>query len=112
MSIDPIQAGFREIPSAVSQLSLTRRDRELLMQEGQPPLEVAPAEQEAMRWQKEEDLRGKCSKRRQQRTDKPSIMPGLSAEDDEASLTQSQPMQTNAKPLAREEAGTLFNGRT
>jgi hypothetical protein len=82
------------------------------MEEGQPPLEVASAELDAMRWQKEEDLRDKWSKLRQQRTVRPGVKPDEIAEDDEPSLSQSQPMQKNAKSLEQEETGTLFNGRT
>jgi len=97
--IDSVQAIFREIPaaSAVPQLSLTRRDRELLMEEGVTPLEVASAEQAAMCWQKKEDLR--------EQGRKPS-------RGEDTKMAKEQQRQVNQETQEQEETGTLFNDRS
>ena len=73
MAIDGVNAIPREMPAAnaVSQHSLTRGERELQVEEGQPPMEVAASEQADVRWQKQDALaekwrRGMPRKRRKQ----------------------------------------------
>ena len=56
MAIDASLPVSREIAlaSAVPQASLTRRDRELQVSEGLPPIEVTETGMEALRWRKSE----------------------------------------------------------
>jgi hypothetical protein len=121
MAIDGVQPVFREIPaaSAVPQLSLTRRDRELQMEEGQPPMEVASTELQTLRWQKSEDLREKWKKRQQQRNAGASSQATQEAtlnetpEDlEEAQVAQPEAMQSGTELPGEEDTGTLFDDRS
>ncbi len=105
MAIDAVQPLFREIPaaSAVPQVSLTRRDRELQVEEGQPPMEVASAEQEALRWKREEDPREKWRRRREGRREP--------KESEEESLRAAEEAATD-EAEEEEETGRLFDGRS
>jgi hypothetical protein len=111
---------FREIVAAgaAPQLSLARRDRELQVEEGQPPIEVASVEQEALRWRKNEDLE-KWKKRRYLRnargeaaSDETHVTKDETREDDEGSVAQPEQMHGNTESPEEEESGTLFDGRS
>lgn len=120
MAIDAEQSITREIrpASAVPQLSLTRRDGELQVEEGQPPTEVASTEQEALRWQKGEDLREKWKQRQESRTKaKDAQCPARAAatefaeqDDDAACVVESQ--QESSESTEEESTGTLFDDRS
>lgn len=115
MSIDPLGPVYREIPaaSAVPQLSLTRRDRELQMEEGQPPIEVAEAEQQPLRWNKEEDPREKWRQRRDTRNARRNATQCEAQGEmlDEAVPTLTQ-LQESPQLQEEEETGTLFDDRS
>ena len=89
------------------------------MEEGRPPMEVASAEQEALHWQRNDDLREKWKKRQglintrreadsNETTDESQY---AAAEVDGVSVAHPEPMQENAE-AQEEEAGTLFNDRS
>ena len=123
MAIDAVTPVFRQVAvaSAVPLASLTRRDRELQVQveEGRPPIEVAEAELEALRWRKSEDLRKKWKKRqvaRRARGQSPeggAVEASAIEENGEAGAEQGQgqQLQENAESL-EEETGTLFDDRS
>jgi hypothetical protein len=105
MAIDAATAVSREIAlaSAVPQASLTRRDRELQVAEGRPPIKVAEAELEALRWSRREELREKWRKRKQARLDRSRAL-GLATD------TRRQPQK--GAEVEEAETGTLFDDRS
>lgn len=130
MAIDAAMPVSREIAlaGAVPQASLTRRDRELQVEEGQPPIEVAEAELEALRWRKREELREKWQKRQRSRlarrraldlkTDAPSesearaaTPEGEALAEDEAQNQPGQELQKSAETF-EEETGMLLDDRS
>ncbi len=109
MAIDSVTPVFREIAtSAVPQVSLTRRDRELQIEEGQPPLEVSSTEQQALRWQKSEDLHEKWKRHQHHAGGQRSGKEGSEADsaEDKAEATEECTRST------KEETGTLFDDRS
>lgn len=115
MSIDAVAPVFRDIPveSAVPQLSLTRRDRELQMKEGQPPTEVAEVAQDALAWRKDEDLREKWKKRQCKQEAKRTALQGTDSDDiEQASVALAEPTQTSTELQEEEATGTLFDDRS
>jgi hypothetical protein len=110
MAIDSVTPVFREIAtSAVPQVSLTRRDRELQIEEGQPPLEVASTEQQALHWQKSEDLDEKW-KRPQDGHAGGQSSDGESSEADSAE--DQAEVTGECATSTEEETGTLFDDRS
>lgn len=110
MAIDSVTPVFREIAtSAVPQISLTRRDRELQIEEGQPPLEVASAEQEALRWQKSEDLHEKWKRYKDRHAGDQSS--GEETSEAESAEDKAEVTEECATSL-EEETGTLFDDRS
>ncbi len=115
MAIDASLPVSREIAlaSAVPQASLTRRDRELQVSEGLPPIEVTETGMEALRWRKSEDLREKWRKRREQRrARRKASQAEPREEDEEAGAEPSQPEQAGAEFPEEELTGTLFDDRS
>lgn len=115
MAIDASLPVSREIAlaNAVPQASLTRRDWELQVAEGLPPIEISETELEALRWRKREDLREKWKKRQEQRRARGKAWrtePG--EEDAEAGTAPSQPEQKSAESSEEEPTGTLFDDRS
>jgi hypothetical protein len=119
MAMDAVTPVFREIAAvgAVPQSSLTGRDRELQVEEGRPPIEVAETELEALRRRKSEELREKRKKRQEARRARGPALEGgaLEAaptqEDGEARAAESQQLQENEESQ-EEETGTLFDDRS
>jgi hypothetical protein len=111
MAIDAVVPISRENPaaSAVSQLSLTRRARELQLEEGQPPMEVASAEQEALQWQKDEGLRERGKRRQSQQS---TMQSALQEEHEEAGAQHPETLQPCTEVQEEEETGTLFDDRS
>jgi hypothetical protein len=110
MAIDSVTPVFREIAtSAVPQVSLTRRDRELQIEEGQPPLEVASTEQQALRWQKSEDLHEKW--KRQQGRHAGGQSSGEETPDADSVEEKAEVTEECATSI-EEETGTLFDDRS
>ena len=115
MAIDAVQPVFREIPapSAVPQHSLTRRDRELQMEEGQPPMEVASTEQEALRWRTGEDLQEKWRKRQPQQNARGKASPDDAPDGEPEALEEQFQAAPGGPELPEEdETGTLFDDRS
>jgi hypothetical protein len=115
MAIDASLPVSREIAlaSAVPQASLTRRDRELQVAEGLPPIEVTETGMEALRWRKSEDLREKWKKRKEQRrVRRKASQVEPRGEDEEAGAEPSQLEQGGAEFPEEESTGTLFDGRS
>lgn len=128
MGIGPVVPVQQETAaSASSQASLTRRDRELQVEEGQPPIEVPEAELEALRWRKNEELRDKRKKRsaRQQSGSKASdsdraefesadaeTVEAEEAGTDERAQTELSGQLPNKESEEEESAGTLFDSRS
>jgi hypothetical protein len=114
MAIDASLPVSRELTlaSAVSQASLTKRDRELQVEEGQPPLEVAKDELEALRWHKREDLREKWKRRQEQRARRKTSEDEGVEQGEEAQAEQAQPEMQSAESLEEDETGTLFDDRS
>lgn len=114
MAIDSVMPVFREIAtSAVPQASLTRRDRELQIEDGQPPLDVASTEQQALRWQKSEDLHEKWKRR--DRHHAGGHASGRETPDADSAEKAEEAQATPAEECAsstEEETGTLFNDRS
>jgi hypothetical protein len=128
--IDPVQQVFREIPaaSAVPQVS-SRRDRELQMEEGRPPMEVASAEQQALYWRKAENLQDKWHRgpaRKDQRRAVQGAASEEGADETQEEATEGRPegdeqgdfvapqqiVQEVAESSEEESTGTLFDGRS
>jgi len=109
MAIDGLTPGFREVAasSAVPQPSLTRRERELQIEDGRPPIEVPEAEMEALRWLHGEDVgeRPRSEKRRNRRGRQRRSSSGRRLED-----AETQPELT--EEFTEEETGTLFDDRS
>ena len=139
MGVEAVQPVFRDIPaaSAVPQCSLTRADRELQMEEGQPPMETASVEQATLRWRKDGDQE-KWRNRLKQRvargaaassevldeileaneTQDEALEEGqeysledASESEEEAGVTMPDAAQGRMSPQ-EEETGTLFDGRS
>ncbi len=118
MAIDAIQPIFRQIPaaSAVSQISLTRRDRELQVEEGQPPMEVASAEQDALHWQKNQDLQEKWKRRRANEGSRREASSNEQQDEaqessEEPDVEQLEPLPESTESTEQDDAGTLFEDR-
>jgi hypothetical protein len=119
MAIDAVTPVFREIAasSAVPQASLTRRDRELQVDEGRPPIEVAETEFEALRRRKREDLKEKWKTRRwERRARREADESRMRDECEVAGADQSEPARTRAESAAEsmeeDSTGTLFDDRS
>jgi hypothetical protein len=123
MAIDPVGPVYTEVAAAstISQASLTRRDRELQVDEGRPPIEVVDAEFEALRWRKREDLREKWKKRREQRQARQNARgSALQDEREDAGAVQSEPARESAGSVEEsaeeseeeESIGTFFDDRS
>jgi hypothetical protein len=115
MAIDASLPVSREIAlaSAVPQASLTRRDRELQVAEGLPPIEVSETGLEALRWRKREDLREKWKKRGElRRARRKASQTDLREEDENMGVEPSQPEQGTAEFPEEEPTGTLFDDRS
>jgi hypothetical protein len=120
--------------SASSQASLTRRDRELQVEEGQPPIEVPEAELEALHWRKSEELCEKWVKRKAKHHAEPDpdaaeveITDAENAEPEEIEAEAETEVEAEVREPAHRElseelpktefqeedsAGTLFDGRS
>jgi len=122
MAIDAVTPASREIAaiSAVPQHSLTRRDRVVLVEEGQPPMEVAETELEALHWRKREELREKWKRRQDEREARGEADQGeakkalqeADQEEDEEVREEPEPIQKSAEAAEEDETGTLFNDRS
>ena len=115
MAIDASLPVSREIAlaSAVPQASLTRRDRELQVAEGLPPIEVSETGLEALRWRKSEDLREKWKKRgEQRRARRKASQTEPREEDEDVGVEPSQPEPESAEFPEEESTGTLFDDRS
>lgn len=110
MAIDAAQPLFREntAVSSIPQFSLTRRDRELQTEGGQPPMEVASTEGEALQWRREQDLRERWRKRREGRRSKRKEL----LNDPQQGITENIEIDLEYLPEEREESGTLFDDRS
>jgi hypothetical protein len=120
MAIDAALPVSQEIAlaSAVPQASLTRRDRELQVAEGLPPIEVSEAGMEALRWRKNEDLREKWKKRRELRRARGQASGAEAREEDEEggveALLREEPdaESLEGEPQDEDATGTLFDDRS
>jgi hypothetical protein len=115
MAIDAALPMSQEIAlaSAVPQASLTRRDRDLQVAEGLPPIEVSEAGLEALRWRKNEDLREKWKKRREPRRARGQASGAEVLEEDEDGGVQASPgEEPGAEALEEDANGTLFDDRS
>jgi hypothetical protein len=114
MVIGTVVPVFREIPaaSAVPQPSLTRREQELQIEEGHPQIEVASAEQEALRWRKSEDLQEKWKQQEQRKTRRNAAEDIAPEAVDESNMVLAETTQENAESPEEEPTGTLFDDRS
>jgi hypothetical protein len=112
VAIDSLGSGFREISgSAVSQSSVRRRDQELQVEDGQPPLEVPLAELPALHGQNSDDFRERWKKNGKRR----SVGGQQPREDDLVDCaheeTEAQSGQLDCETSIEEETGNLFDDR-
>lgn len=133
MGIGPIYPMQPEEPAAAgasSQASLTRRDRELQVEDGQPPLEVPETELESLHLREGAELLEKWKKRYSPRRDgQAADADEAAAEIDETEDAVSETMQAEAEPDEQpkseyderlpktefeeeESTGRLFDGRS
>jgi hypothetical protein len=116
MATNAITPVFRQIAaeSAVAQTSLTRADRQMQMEEGEPPVEVASAEFAASRWSKNEDMREKWRKRLAHKylPQDDALQPQPAIAEQELDPGSAEDFQAVADSEdADDGAGSLFNGR-
>lgn len=111
MAMDAIQPVYRETaPNTIHQVSLTKRDRELQTQEGQPPLEVASTEQQVLRWQQAKTAPERWWRVRKRAASQEDEAESSSGE--EQAEAPSGPRLAAAEEHTEDDTGTLFDDRS
>jgi hypothetical protein len=112
MGIDGIgQDSPAFVAIAIPQPSLTRKEQELHLEEGQPPLEVVSAEQQAVSPQPPESLQPRRARRRGRRGDD-ELTDDDPGNDEAAPAETISPSEQDGRSTEEEATGTLFDDRS